>query len=369
MIYNELGDSGIRVSGLGFGSMRWANEEQCHRIMTRGLDRGMNYVDTSTGYLDGKSQVWGADAIRDRRDEILFSSKSFWASAKSADTVRRRIEETLETLELDSFDLYQLWGLQSVAMLEKAMKRGGFIEGVRKAQDDGLIKLGVGFTFHGTPESFRAAVDTGEFLCATVSYNLAKRKEADQIRYAAEHGVGVIIMNPLGGGPLARHDDRKLDFLRHRGTGPSYGALRFLLADGDISTSLIGCATEDELEENLQAVEDREELTEALRRALVERMEDAAFTSEDICTGCGYCRDCPNDFDPSEFMELMRDFSLYASDDTDLVDWLRARYAEEGKRLDEELAKCEECGICEEKCPQHLPIVESIRGVKDELRR
>jgi len=369
MIYRRLGDSGIEVSALSFGTMRWANEEQCHQIINRGLDRGMNYIDTSTGYLDGKSQQWVADAIRDRRDEALLSSKSFWAKANPADTVRRRIDETLDKLQLDYFDLYQLWGLDTVETVETALEKGGFIEGIRKAQDDGVIKLGVGFTFHGSPEAFRAAINSGEFLCATISYNLGSRKEESQIRYAAENGVGVIIMNPLGGGPLAKHDDKKLAFLRHRGAGPSYGALRFLLADEQISTSLIGCATVEELEEDLRAVERSEELTEDFRRSLIERMEDDGISGEGLCTGCAYCHDCPNDFDPSAFMETMRDFSIYAGEEAHLIEWLRARYAEEDKRLEDELEKCIECGQCEEQCPQHLPIVEAIRGVKDTLGR
>jgi len=75
-------------------------------------------------------------------------------------------------------------------VLDKALEKGGMIEGIRKAQDDGLIKVGLGFTYHGVAEQFKAAVDCGEFLCATISYNLANLRHEEQVKYATEHGGG-----------------------------------------------------------------------------------------------------------------------------------------------------------------------------------
>ena len=123
--------------------------------------------------------------------------------------------------------------------LAQALSKGGTIEGVRKAQAEGLIKHGLGFTFHGDATLFKAAVDTREFLCATVSYNLTKRRQEELLDYAAAHGVGVIIMNPLAGGVLTR-DDPSLSFLRQGEYGPWYGALRFLLANESITTAIVG---------------------------------------------------------------------------------------------------------------------------------
>jgi hypothetical protein len=364
MIYHELRRSGLKLSAIGFGTMRWTNEKECRETVHRGLDLGINYADTSTGYVGGKSHKWVANAIRDRRDEIYFSSKSHWASVPDADEVLRTIQGTLKTLDLEYLDLYQLWGLQSVQGVKDATKKGGFIEGVREAQQEGFVRHGVGFTFHGTDKAFKMAVNTGEFVSATVSYNLMKRDHGELIDYAGEHGVGVIIMNPLGGGVLAKADDRKLDFLRRRGTGPCYGALRFLLAHPHITTSIVGFSSPDQVDENLRALEQPERLTEEYRRTLAARMEDGAFTKGTFCTGCGYCRDCPHGFDPTRLMEWMRDHAMYAPDGTALGDWLAERYRGEGESAGEALARCVECGACEEKCPQHLPIVQEIRRAK-----
>jgi len=362
MLYNELGRSGVKVSAISYGAMRWPDEETCHRIINRGLDLGMNYVDTSTGYVGGQSEVWTGRAVRDRRDEIYFSSKSGFAKAPSADDVRKTIEKSLAATGLEYFDFYQLWGLGSMEVLQAAVGKGGTVEGVRKAQDEGLVKHGLGFTFHGPPEVFRAAVDTGELLCATVSYNLMNRKEEDQIAYAGSKGVGVIIMNPLAGGVLGLANRRLMDFLCEGGSGPARGALRFLLANRNITTSIVGFTAEEEIDQAAEAVEGADALDEAYRQSLIEQMEAVQLVEGDFCTGCGYCKDCPNGFNPSKFMQAMRDFAVYGVGEDRLRHWLLSKYPHES--LPDGLNKCTECGECQEKCPQKLDIVEQIRRAK-----
>jgi len=368
MIYHEVGDSGLRLSALGFGTMRWPDEEECHRIMHRGMDLGMNYVDTSTGYIGGRSYKWVANAIRGRRDEVVYSSKSHWAQAPSADTVYRTIEDVLAQTGLDCVDLHQVWGVGSVQMVKDALKKGGTVEGVRRAQKRGLVKHGIGFTFHGPADAFRHAVDSGEFLTATVSYNLLNRQEEAQIDYAAERGVAVLVMNPLAGGPLAMSDDRRLDFLRRAGAGPCYGALRFLLANQHITTALLGLSSVDQVDEDIRALDEPERLNEEYRQRLIRHMDGVEFAKGSLCTGCGYCKDCPQGFNPTQFMEYMRDFSMYGMNEERLFDWLSTRYAQGGRTLKEVLDLCVGCGQCEEKCPQHLPIVQEIERAKGTLR-
>ncbi len=363
MIYNELGGSGLKVSAISFGAMRWPSEEVCFEIVNRGLDLGLNYVDTSTGYVGGQSEKWTGRAVKDRRDEIYFSSKSSFAKAPKADAVRAAIEGSLAAAGLDYFDFYQLWGLGKMEVLKAATARGGSIEGVRKAQGEGLVRQGVGFTFHGPAEVFRAAVDTGEFLAATVSYNLMSRKEEDNIAYAAERGVGIVIMNPLAGGVLGLAGTKRLGFLRGPGGGPAYGALRFLLANPSITTSIVGFTAPGQVDEAAAALAGAEALDETSRRGLIERMDAVDLPAGDLCTGCGYCKDCPNDFDPARFMQAMRDFVLYGVEEDRLDHWIRSKYPHQDPLA--ELAKCTECGQCEEKCPQKLGIVEEIRKAKE----
>jgi predicted aldo/keto reductase-like oxidoreductase len=168
-------------------------------------------------------------------------------------------------------------------------------------------------------------------------------------------------MNPLGGGTLARGRDRSLDFLRKGAHGPWYGALRFLLANRSITTAIVGFSSLEEVEQNVHALENAEELDEATRRDLAARMAASELRGEDMCTGCGYCHDCPNGFDPTRYMQAVRDHAIYGRGQS-LARWLGDTYL--GQSPEEELALCVECGWCEEQCPQHLEIIEEIRKGK-----
>ena len=368
MQYRELGKSGFKISALSFGTMRWISEESCYETVQLGLDAGMNYFDCSTGYVGGMSLVWTAKAVKDRRSEVYFSSKSNWASAPSESAVRASIEATLKKTGLDYLDFYQIWGLSSMNTLNNALKKGGTIEGIQKAMNEGIIKYGPGFTFHGTPEVFKYAVDSGVFLSATVSYNLMNRKEEELIKYAGNKGVGIFIMNPLAGGVLAMAGDKKYDFLKGNGCGTWYGALRFLLANKHITSTLIGLSMPDQVGKNLKALDNLEELNESYRQDLIAKNDLINLSSEGFCTGCKYCEVCPNDFSPSKLMQAVREYKRHGMKEEELKNWIYAAYVH-GLAPEILLDRCVECGKCQETCPQNLEIVSEIQKVKIVLNK
>jgi predicted aldo/keto reductase-like oxidoreductase len=159
--------------------------------------------------------------------------------------------------------------------------------------------------------------------------------------------------------------DQSLSFLcgdngDARRTGPWYGALRFLLANKSITTAIVGFRRREEVDLNLQALEGAERLDDAYRRDLAAKVAATKLIKEDFCTGCGYCRDCPNGFNPTKFMQAMRDFEIdgQGSSNRALKEWLTVKYI--GQSPAKELELCIECGWCEEQCPQHLGIVDEI---------
>jgi len=359
MLYRELGKTGIRISAASFGSMRWPSEEACEQIMARGIEQGMNYVDTSTGYCGGLSEVWTGRAAARRRDRIYVSNKTRYGAAPTADDVRRAIEKSLKTMGLDYLDFYQLWGLESLATLREALRPGGFVDGVRQAQRDGLVRHGLGFTFHGEPDTFRAAIDTGVFVSATVSYNLLNRREAENIAYAAERGVGIVVMNPLAGGVLALAGLPALDFLRGPGSGQAHGALRFLAAHCEITTAIVGFRSVAEVDQASEAMKHAGRLGAATRDRMIRKMVGLKLLEGKFCTGCGYCKACPSGVNVPRFMQTMRDFEVYGVPRERLAAWIWSKYAHSDPVR--QLAACTACGHCETQCPQHLAIIAAIR--------
>ena len=320
-------------------------------------------MDASTGYVGGRSQGWTGRAVRGRRSEIHISSKCCFGKAPAADEVRAAIDKSLKDMGIDFFDYYQLWGLSEMPVLRAALAKGGFVEGVRKAQADGLIRIGLGFTFHGPEDVFHAAIDSGEFLAATVSYNVMNRKEEANIAYAGSRGVGIIIMNPLAGGILGLAGDDSLAFLRGGGMGPCYGALRFLHANPNITSGIVGFRAVEEVDQAVGSLRGARRLGEDFRKDLMRQMDAVKLLEGQFCTGCGYCKDCPHGFDPPRYMQAMRDFVRYGVAETRLKEWIHSRYAHQDPV--QHLALCAECGECEKKCPQHLAIIEQIRRGKE----
>ena len=124
----------------------------------------------------------------------------------------------------------------------------------------------------------------------------------------------------------------------------------------------------EEVDQDLQALEGAEELGDADRRDLAAKMAAARatgmFVPEDFCTGCGYCRECPNGVNPTKLMQAMRDYGIYGRGES-LADWLERAYL--GQSVEQELEQCVECGWCEEQCLQHLNIIEEIRRAREAL--
>ena len=362
MIYKDFGATGVKMSAIGFGTMRWLSEEVCHECIARGLELGINYIDTGSGYVDGDSEVWSGRALKGHRDKIYIGAKSKWNRALSADETRKEIDKRLEVLGVDYVDFYQIWGLGTVEVAQAVLEPGGMAEGMAKAKADGVVRYGLGFTFHGPAEAFNAAVDTGAFVTSTVSYNVLQRKDGPQIDYGAEHGLGMIVMNPHGGGMLALAGEGELDFLRGPGQGANYGALRFIVANPNVATAIIGFMDVSEVDAAAKAIEGADELGEDYRADLIAKMDAVKMLEGDFCTGCGYCKKCPNKFNVVGFMKGMRDFTIYRGEEAKLRLWLNSTFA--GRDVKAQLAKCVECGECEEKCPQKLQIIAEIRRAK-----
>jgi predicted aldo/keto reductase-like oxidoreductase len=98
MQYREFGNTGFRISALGFGAMRlpFGDEQKSIAAMRRAFDLGVNYVDTAHGYGDGKSEILVGKALKGYRDKVMLSSKfPTWGKQNRSD-YRTTLEEQLK---------------------------------------------------------------------------------------------------------------------------------------------------------------------------------------------------------------------------------------------------------------------------------
>jgi uncharacterized protein len=357
VIYREYGNTGEKVSVLGFGGMRFENPsdiEGSSKLLLHALKSGINYFDTAPGYCgDHSEDIFGAAVKEMKKLDIPFylSTKS---NKSDGDTVRRELENSLRRLNTDQIDFYNCWYVLTMEDWE-GRKKGGAVEAILKARDEGLIKYPV-FSTHLPGGDIRKVIEEGYFQGVTLGYsviNFPFREEG--IKAAAEHNMGVVVMNPLAGGTITGNPDT-FDFIRVRPEQNNLdGALHFLMSNKNISVMLTGFRNMDDIDTAVASVDSyipyTKEEVDKIRKHI-----DSDF--DNLCTTCMYCNNCPVDIPVWKFVETAN--GLYYKTNDSLGDRLKWHWGTEISVLD----MCTECRLCEDVCTQHLPILDRFEELK-----
>jgi predicted aldo/keto reductase-like oxidoreductase len=180
------------------------------------------------------------------------------------------------------------------------------------------------------------------------------RQLEEAIAYAHEKGMGVVVMGPVAGGRLGSSSEVLSEMLPQVQRVPEL-ALRFVLSNPNVTVALSGMGTMQMVEENTATASDAVSLSEEDRQAIAEHLERLSRMADLYCTGCGYCMPCPNEVDIPYIFQKYNEARVYG-----LWDVSRRSYREWRRRSGKRADACVECGLCEEKCPQHIPIREQL---------
>ncbi len=312
----------------------------------------MNYFETSPIYCSGTSELSVSQGLRGMRDRVYISTKS---SDRSARGLMRDCERSLKRMGLEKLDFYHIWNISTESEAGRVLQAGGALEGLKRLKSEGLVDH-IGFTSHQEPEGIVRMIETAEFETVTVSYHLLKRKAAPALKAAHRHGMGLIIMTPLGGGTLADGMGRLGEL--PSGRSPAEVALRFLTAHAEVSTVIPGMRTIEEVEVNARVGNAERSLTPEESRSLEKILLGFGDPREDFCTGCDYCMPCPQGVNIPYILECRKKAKLFG-----LGSWAEELY----KSLDpsERAGRCNACGECLERCPQKLLIVDWLREAEE----
>lgn len=367
MQYRIYGNIGIKLSALGFGGMRLpevegngkkqVDEEKAIQMIRRAFELGINYIDTAYQYHDGYSEVVVGKAIKGWRDRIFVSSKSPAKLIEKPGDYRRILEEQLTKLQEDYLDFYYFHGISYQSFTE-INKKANWLKEAEQAKDEGLIKH-ITFSFHGPPEEMIQLVDLGVFEGVLCQYNFLDRRNEAAIAYAKNKGLGVTIMGPVGGGRIAGLPEKIRQELGLPVENNVELALRFVLANPNVTCALSGMGTLEMVEENARYAGNTEPLRSEEVGAINALMEKYRKLADLYCTGCKYCLPCPKGIDIPAIFNLYNYHNVYG-----LKDYARENYAGYGKQpwLPKLKADaCSECGACEQKCPQKIKIRQQLK--------
>lgn len=375
MQYTEFGKTGIQVSRLGFGCMRFPSrevdgkkvfdEEESIRMMHRAMELGVNYFDTAPGYCEKQSEIIVGKALKGRRDKVYLSTK-YPSEEASGDDLERKLETSLKKLDTDYIDFYHMWGISLKTFVERLDTPDGPMARARKMRDAGVIRH-ISFSFHDAPENMIEIIRRGEGVFASVlcQYNLLDRANEDAIAYAHEQGLGVTIMGPVGGGRLGAPSKVIQDLLPGKVQSSAEMALRFVMNNRNVNIALSGMSSMDMVEENAAVASNMEPLTQEEEARIAASLEENRRLADLYCTGCNYCMPCPKGINIPEIFKMMNYHRVYG-----LTKFARDNYARIGKEpwLNfQNAAACVQCGACEKKCPQHLHIREQLRAAHEAL--
>ncbi len=361
MVYNEYGNTGVKVSSLGFGGMRFEEPDDIEKsaeMLLHAFHKGINYFDTAPTYCGSNSEIIFGKAVKEMKKEGI----PFYISTKSnkpkASDLRRELEQSLERLNLDRIDFYHIWYVLTLEDWEGRKKDGAVAE-ILKARDEGLIKFPV-FSTHLPGNEIRGVIEEGFFRGVTLGYSAINSPyREDGIKAAAENNMGVVVMNPLGGGTIIQNEET-FSFLKVRENQSILeGALHFLMLDPRITVRLVGFRNIDDIDTAVSAVETFQPYTDE-ELAVIHNHVESDFNS--LCTTCMYCNVCPVDIPVWKFVETAN--GLYFNTKEKLKDRLKWHW---GTSIDV-LDRCTECRQCEDACTQHLPILERFEALKEHIR-
>jgi aryl-alcohol dehydrogenase-like predicted oxidoreductase len=215
MEYRVLGRTGVRVSSLCLGAMMlgwWGEPEeaQAAKMIHRGLDAGINFIDTADVYSSGQSEEFVGSILAKSgiRDQVVLATKVNGAMGQGVNEqgnsrrwIMREVENSLRRLQTDWIDLYQIHRPDPLTDIEETL--GALTDLVRS----GKVRAIGSSTFPAPQivEAQWAAERRGLqwFSCEQPPYSLLVRGvEAEVLPACQRYGMGVITWSPLAGGWL-----------------------------------------------------------------------------------------------------------------------------------------------------------------------
>ncbi len=228
-----------------------------------------------------------------------------------------------------------------------------FLQFTKKALEQKLIRY-IGFSVHDSPENMKKIVNTGEFAAMTVQYNLLYRESQEAIELANKNGMGVVVMGPVGGGTFGNPQEEITRWLGSKVKSTASLALRFVLSNPDVHVAISGMSTLQQVIENIETADNFVPLDDDDIKKIEQITQSRKKLLNLYCTGCRYCMPCPHGVNIPGNFHWYNVANVYGVKK-------RAMEKYSSMKQEEKAFSCVECGECEPKCPQKIPIREKLK--------
>jgi uncharacterized protein len=378
MEYRKFGKLDWKVSALGFGAMRLPiidgktehiDVEEAMNMMRYAVEHGVNYIDSAFLYHEGNSEkVIGQFLKEGYRDKVKLATKMPSWLVRSASEFDDYLNEQLKRLQTDHIDFYLLHTLNRSYW--PRLRDMGVIQWAEKAIADGRIGH-LGFSFHDDLPTFKQILaDYDRWTMCQIQYNYMDvnfQAGTAGLRYAAEKGLAVVIMEPLRGGRLTKKLPQQAAILEKAPKIRSLAewALQWVWDQPEVSVVLSGMSSMAHVVENVSCAERSAEngLSEE-ELMLIDQVRNLYLAAAPVlCTGCQYCLPCPNGVAIPRIFELYNDAMMYNDIASSRFLYQHPVSLDPANRADQ----CLECGQCEALCPQSISIQKCLKDAHELL--
>lgn len=326
-----LGKTGLEVTSVGFGGIpiQRVDQNQVTAIVDKMVQVGINFIDTARGYT--VSEGFLGNALKGRRDQFILATKSM---AKDYDSMKEEVNTSLKNLQTDYIELYQLHLVKDMDDYNHVMGPNGAYRALEEAKAEGKIGH-IGITAHSV-DLMMAIIDEMPFETIQFPYNLVERQAEALFEKAGLRDIGIICMKPIAGGAITN------------------GALsiKYILQNKNVSAVIPGMEKVDEVYQNATVANGNYTFT-------AKEQEEADKIVEELhgnfCRRCGYCLPCTKGINIPSMFIAEGYYTRY-----NMISYAETYYAKQAVKAGE----CIECGICLDKCPYNLPIIEKMKQVK-----
>jgi uncharacterized protein len=384
LLYRKFGNTGKKVSILGFGCMRLPivdgkpdniNMPVATDMIRYAIDNGVNYIDTAYPYHGtsaqdgGMSEILVGNALKEGyRDQTYLSTKlPSWLVQKRED-LDYYLNKQLKRLQTDRIDFYLLHGLNR-PFWDNLIKCDVF-EFLDSAIDDGRIGY-AGFSFHDEFEVFNEIVDSYNWDFTQIQYNYMDQDfQAGKagLEYSASKNMGTVIMEPLRGGCLTNNIPIDIQSIWdsadvHR--SPAEWALRYVWNQPKVDVVLSGMSTMEQVVENIRISEDGRAHSLTAKEMELYMMVKESYNNKihAACTGCNYCMPCKMGVDIPLNLNLLNDVYIYKNMDKPSGNYKFLS----AKKMSASF--CTDCGECLGKCTQNIPITKYLKETRETFER
>ena len=324
--YRTLGRTGLRVTTVGFGCMITADPS----VISRAVDMGINYFDTSRNYQGGQNERMVGAALGAKRKDVFLASK---CDTRTGPGILAELDRTLTELGTDHLDVWHLHGLGDPAQITDEL-----VEAQRKARQQGKIRF-AGVSTHNLPAIVDRVIEA-KIEVLQVQYNFASAPVyGPAIEKLAQAGIGVIAMKVMArsGGRRGAGPERPANF--------ATAALKWAIRNPSIATTVPSMTDNDQLQQNFKTM--AEAFSDADAKVLSARLEQISPT---FCRMCGSCDgQCVKGLPVADMVR----FAMYADG---YGQFPLGRENFQRLPAEHQSVRCDDCSNCTVKCPHGVHV-------------